>query len=149
MKDWKDILVELAKKLTPPLAFAVLFIVALAQFGGQIPAEYTRLVYAIGLGLPLLWAAVELAGVLQRARPVEVDKNQQSSQLEVGKAVKKSVIVQGNRNEIQYIVNNYAKGGPRELWQYYLARHRTGRPPSGDSAVGNGVRAITSRSQPG
>jgi hypothetical protein len=67
MFDWKNILIELARKITTPLAFAVLLVVALGQFGASIPAEYTRLVYAVGLGSLLIWSALELARVLRRS----------------------------------------------------------------------------------
>ena len=108
MQDWKDILVEMAKKLTPPFAFAVLFVVVLGQFGAQIPAEYTQLVYAVGLALPLLWVGVELAQVVKQSRTAETEKNQQADQFVVGRDSKKSVIIQGTRNEVRYIINNYA-----------------------------------------
>jgi len=65
MADWKNILIELARKITAPLAFAVLLIAALGQFGEKIPTEYTRLVYAVGLGSLLIWALQELARILR------------------------------------------------------------------------------------
>jgi len=105
MAEWKDILTELAKKLTAPLAFVILFVVALSQFGEQIPDEYTQLVYWIGLGLPILWAIVEVVGMV-KSRETGTDK----SQIIDGR-VKKSVLVQGNRNTVHQIVNQYAKDG--------------------------------------
>ncbi|MCD4674300.1 MAG: SUMF1/EgtB/PvdO family nonheme iron enzyme [Anaerolineaceae bacterium] len=102
MPEWKDVLTELAKKLTAPLAFVILFVAALSRFGDQIPAEYTQLVYWVGLGAPILWAIVEVVQYV-RGKGTGTDKSQR-----VGGNVKKSVLVRGNRNRVNYIVNNYA-----------------------------------------
>ncbi|MFZ5884804.1 MAG: NACHT domain-containing protein [Chloroflexota bacterium] len=96
MKEWKDILVELAKKLTPPLAFGILFVVVLSQFGGQIPQQYINLVYDIGVGVPILWAAFEIYRVWRS----------HSAAPQTGSH---SVLSTGKNSQITYIVNNYAQ----------------------------------------
>ena len=51
MKEWKDVLKVSAGKLTTGLAFAVIMLIAVAQFGGQLPPQYQSLPYwLIGLG---------------------------------------------------------------------------------------------------
>lgn len=110
MKEWKDVLVELAKKLTAPFAFAILLLIVLAYWGAQIPTDYIRLVYVLGLGIPILWGLVEIASAVRRIQSVGGDKNAQSSHAEVGRDVS-GAFVQGNRNVIHNIVNNYAPNG--------------------------------------
>ncbi|MDX9993560.1 MAG: NACHT domain-containing protein, partial [Anaerolineales bacterium] len=107
MKEWKDVLVELAKKLTPPFAFAILLLVVLAYWGAQISDDYIQLVYAVSLGIPLLWAIVTIAEIVRNSKAIGGDKNEQRSQAEIGGDLS-GTVVQGNRNIIQNIVNNYA-----------------------------------------
>jgi len=96
MKDWKDILVELAKKLTAPLAFGILFIAAISQFGSQIPSQYINLVYDIGIGVLVVWVIYEVFHAWQSRRVESQTGNN-------------SVLSTGRNSQITYIVNNYAQ----------------------------------------
>ena len=50
MKEWKDILLELAKKLTPLLAFVVILVIVIALLGNKIPDTFSTLVYILSIG---------------------------------------------------------------------------------------------------
>ena len=95
MKEWKDIFVELAKKLTAPLAFAVLFVVALSQFGEQIPPQYINLVYDIGVGALAVWVIFDVVQVWRSHNIAPQTGNQ-------------SVLSTGKNSQITYIINNYS-----------------------------------------
>jgi len=99
MKAWKDILLELAKKLTAPLAFAALFVVLLSQFGDRIPPIYVNLVYDLGLGALALWALVEI---------VQVWRGRKDGH----RLGKQSVLAIGKNSQVKYIVNNYYHSNP-------------------------------------
>lgn len=96
MKEWKDILVELAKKLTAPLAFGVLFVVVLSQFGKEIPSQYINLVYDLGIGALVIWVIFEVFQVWRSHQASPQTGNQ-------------SVLATGKNSQITYIVNNYAQ----------------------------------------
>lgn len=104
MKDWMKFFETLAGKLTAILAFAVLLIVVLALWGGQIPAEYRPLVYIVAI-LAMVIFTVQV--VLYR-RPVKGDGKPASKAISIGE-MKESVQIVGNRNQVTYIINNYAK----------------------------------------
>ena len=55
MKNWMKFLETLAGKLTAILAFAVLIIVVIAQFGHRIPDEYRTLVYVVAIGAMIIF----------------------------------------------------------------------------------------------
>ena len=96
MKEWKDIFVELAKKLTAPLAFGVLFVVVLSQFGKEIPSQYINLVYDLGIGALVIWVIFEVFQVWRSHQASPQTGNQ-------------SVLATGKNSQITYIVNNYAQ----------------------------------------
>jgi formylglycine-generating enzyme required for sulfatase activity len=56
MKDWQDLLKELAKKLTAPLAFAALIVIVVALLGRNIPPAFKNLIYLVVVGAMLLYA---------------------------------------------------------------------------------------------
>jgi len=56
MAGWKDFLVELARKLTPILAFVVLIIVVVATVGANIPPVYQTLIYIVVIGGMVIYA---------------------------------------------------------------------------------------------
>ena len=68
MDDWQKWMSELAKKLTPPLAFGVIVIVVLGLLGERIPAQYVTLVYVLSLIALVLWAGIEIAPMFKTRR---------------------------------------------------------------------------------
>ena len=69
MENWKEILPILGKKLTAPLAFAVLVILSLGLFGGGIPAAYQALIYFVVIAALILYAAPIVAKTLSKPQP--------------------------------------------------------------------------------
>ena len=68
MQAWKEIVKILAGKLTTGLAFAIFMLIAVAQFGGQLPPQYQTLPYwLIGLGYGV-YAVREIAAPTNRTR---------------------------------------------------------------------------------
>lgn len=70
MKEWKDILLELAKKLTAPFAFVVLLVIVIALQGKNIPDIFIALVYILSIGGLLVYAVqqyLQLRGKYSRA----------------------------------------------------------------------------------
>ncbi len=69
MKEWKDILLELAKKLTAMFAFVVILVIVIALLGNNIPDTFSTLVYILSIGGLLVYAALQylqLRGKYQR-----------------------------------------------------------------------------------
>ncbi len=60
MNQW-EILKELVKKLTAPMAFAAVIIIVLAIFGGDIPPVYQALIYIVVIAV-LLYIAIPIVG---------------------------------------------------------------------------------------
>lgn len=58
--EWQDVSKELAKKLTPILAFGVLIIIVVALLGGSIPDAYQTLIYVVVIGAMVIYAAITL-----------------------------------------------------------------------------------------
>ncbi len=83
MDDWQKLLSELAKKMTPPLAYAVIVIIVLGLLGERIPAQYVTLVYLLSLGVAVLWALIEIALLIRKGRletPAEKPTDSQFTQ---------------------------------------------------------------------
>lgn len=57
--EWKDILVELAKKLTPLFAFVVLLVIVIALLGKDIPDVFSALIYILSIGGLLVFAVLQ------------------------------------------------------------------------------------------
>lgn len=116
MKDWMKFFETLAGKLTAILAFAVLLIVVLALWGGQIPADYRLLVYIVAI----LAMVIFIAQVILYRRPGKDSKaegwekksqeggSSVDGKISVKGSVQESVQVVGNRNQITNIINHYA-----------------------------------------
>jgi formylglycine-generating enzyme required for sulfatase activity len=106
MDDWKGILTELAKKLTPALAFAVLMYWLVAVLGDQIPPAYQAIPYILIVGGFIVYAVVAIV----QAR----SKHQSAGQgnVEIGQGVQGSVINTGKNNQINNIINHYAQANP-------------------------------------
>jgi formylglycine-generating enzyme required for sulfatase activity len=98
MNHHKDILPELAKKLTAPLAFAVLIVIVVAALGGSIPPVFQALIYIVVIGGMLLYAAqsvaVELAKRKESAPPPAVGSGSPASSAQVNDGA----AIQGNNN---------------------------------------------------
>jgi len=77
MKEWKDILVELARKLTALFAFVVLIVIVIAVFGGKIPAVFQALIYIVVIGGLLIYALQQFLQI--RARH---DRNEKADEAE-------------------------------------------------------------------
>ena len=106
MEHWKGILTELAKKLTPALAFATLMYWLVAVFGDQIPIQYQSIPYILIVGGFLVYAIVAIVQARQKGKPTE------RGNVDIGQGVKESVIVTGKQNQITKIVNHYADTHP-------------------------------------
>ncbi len=96
MQDWKDILKTAAGKLTAGLAFALLMLLAVAQFGDRLLPEYRALPYLlIGLGY-LVYVVIEI----RRARQPQT----RGGDIATGQDVRQSVQISGHNNHITYII---------------------------------------------
>src|SRR3990170_6011964 len=74
MEPWKDFLVELAKKLTAPFAFAILVILAVAWYGRNIPSVFQALIYVVVIGALAVYALPKVFAVIptrRRQEPLE------------------------------------------------------------------------------
>ena len=74
MKEWKDILLELAKKLTAPFAFVVLLVVVIALQGKNIPDIFIALVYILSIGGLLVYAMLQFLQLRGKYRHDEPKK---------------------------------------------------------------------------
>ena len=72
-ENWKEVLLELAKKLTAPLAFAVIIIVAVAVFGESIPPVFQALVYVVVIGGMVIYTLSLIPNIRQQSRGDEQD----------------------------------------------------------------------------
>ncbi|MFZ5879043.1 MAG: NACHT domain-containing protein, partial [Chloroflexota bacterium] len=66
MKEWKDVLVELAKKLTALFAFVVLIVIVIAAMGKNIPAGFQALIYIVVIGGLLIYAVQQYLQIRAR-----------------------------------------------------------------------------------
>ena len=85
MKEWKEILVELAKKLTAPFAFAVLIIIVVAVFGERIPPGFQALIYIVVIGVMGIyaWSIIVDAKRISNEQDEELVQKEQPSSEEV------------------------------------------------------------------
>ncbi len=104
MGEWKDFLVELAKKLTPWLALAVLIFLLGIMFGDRLPDGYQAVPTLLALVVLVLAALIEFARLRsQRAKDDSV-------KIEGG--ADGAAVSAGNRGLLLQIVNNYAREKP-------------------------------------
>ncbi len=68
--DWKELAIDLAKKLTAPMAFGILLIIALGVWGDKIPPAYQLLIYIVVIGAFVLYSVV----VVLQAIPKHQDR---------------------------------------------------------------------------
>ena len=106
MESWKDFITELAKKLTPGLAFAALMYWLVAMYGERIPPQYQTIPYILVIGGFLVYVVITIVRVRQESQPTE------QGNVEIGQGVEESVIVTGQKNQITQIVNHYASAHP-------------------------------------
>jgi hypothetical protein len=59
MKEWKDILVELTRKLTALFAFVVMLVIVIALLGRNIPEAFSALIYILSIGGLLVYALLQ------------------------------------------------------------------------------------------
>ena len=110
MQAWKEIIKILAGKLTAGLAFAVIMLIVVAKFGGQLPPRYQSLPYwLIGVGYGV-YAVLEIARARSR-RPTPQTRSEGRS-LHVGENANTSLLVTGDNNQITYIIQGYARYRP-------------------------------------
>ena len=76
-ENWKDILLELAKKLTAPLAFAIIVIVAVAVFGASIPSVFQNLVYIAVIGGMVIYALTLIPNIRQQTPESEEEQSEE------------------------------------------------------------------------
>ncbi len=69
MKEWKDILVELAKKLTALFAFVVMLVIVIALLGKNIPEIFSALVYILAIGGLLAYSVLQFIQIRARHQP--------------------------------------------------------------------------------
>ncbi|MEW5940332.1 MAG: hypothetical protein AB1750_11755, partial [Chloroflexota bacterium] len=75
MKEWKEILVELAKKLTPLFAFVVMVVVVIALLGKYIPDVFSALIYILSIGGLLVYAVLQFIQIRgKRQEETEIQK---------------------------------------------------------------------------
>ncbi|HOU44241.1 MAG TPA: hypothetical protein PLS77_07410 [Anaerolineaceae bacterium] len=66
--DWKELAIDLAKKLTAPMAFGILLIVALGVWGDTIPPAYQLLIYIVVIGAFVLYSVVVVLQAIPKHR---------------------------------------------------------------------------------
>jgi hypothetical protein len=71
MEGWKEFILELAKKLAPILAFAVLIIIVVAAFGVSIPPVFQALIYIVVIGGMVIYAFQVILGANARRKLTE------------------------------------------------------------------------------
>jgi formylglycine-generating enzyme required for sulfatase activity len=98
MENFKDILPELAKKLTAPLAFAVLIVIVVAALGGSIPPVFQALIYIVVIGGMLIYAAQAVAAELAKRKENAPPAAAGSGNPAPSAQVKDGAATQGNNN---------------------------------------------------
>ena len=95
MKDWKEILNVLAGKLTAGLAFALILIFLISQFGEQIPSGYETFIYII-IGVSYFgYFLLEFLRIRQK------NGKKSENTVEIGGDAKRAVISTGRNNKLQ------------------------------------------------
>lgn len=77
MKEWKEILVELAKKLTPLFAFVVILVIVIALLGANVPDVFSALIYILSIGGLVVYAMLQFLQI--RGRRQQATDNQESA----------------------------------------------------------------------
>jgi formylglycine-generating enzyme required for sulfatase activity len=106
MEDQKDLISELAKRLTPGLAFAALMFWLVAMYGERIPSQYQAIPYILIIGGFLVYTLITIVQVRQKSQPAH------QGNVDITEKVEGSVIVTSPDNQITQIVNHYTKVHP-------------------------------------